>query len=131
MGAWETRRRPGYELPRAFAEAELEFTAKGGGQGELVRVIDRVDSGSVAGLRKGGSVQVVYPLASPADARIDGGQRTYARAALIHILGFTYGGFVVLILLAWPARWVVRRFRASPMASLMAAQAARRAPKPE
>jgi hypothetical protein len=71
-----------------FQSVDLEFTPVGAR--EPVHAFDRVDSGSVAGLRDGAAVLVVYTAAEPRAAQIAGGTRAYARAALVYLLEITY-----------------------------------------
>jgi hypothetical protein len=94
-----------------FQTVDLAFTPAGAR--EPVHAFDRVDSGSVAGLRDGAAVPIVYSIADPRVARIAGGTRTYARAAFVFVLEVTYGLGAVAVLffgVLMAIERVVRRF---------------------
>jgi hypothetical protein len=111
---WSDYKSAGQELLQPFAMADLEFTPAG--WSEPIYVLDRVDANSVAGLREGATVRVEYPFADPRAARIVGGTRTYADAALLYILGATYAGAAVLAFIVLPVFGAIeRRLRASPI----------------
>lgn len=111
---WSDYENAGQELQQPFAMADLEFTPPG--WGEPIHVLDRVDPHSVPGLRQDGTVRVEYPIADPRAARIVGATRTYADAALLYILGVTYGGAAILAFVVFPLLGALeRRLRASPL----------------
>jgi len=97
----------GQSIAHPFDMVDVEFTPSA--RGESVHALDRVDSGSVPGLREGASVPVTYPLADPRAARITVGTREYGRRAWIYVLGLTYGlGGALTIVLALAA-YALRR----------------------
>jgi hypothetical protein len=68
---------------------DLEFTPAG--RAEAVHALDRVDMGSVAGLRVGTTVPVIYPERDPRAARMSVGTRWYGQRAEVYIFEITYG----------------------------------------
>ncbi|MFN8573036.1 MAG: hypothetical protein U0132_13385 [Gemmatimonadaceae bacterium] len=67
-----------------YQMVDLEFTPDS--RSGSVHALDRVDSGSVAGLRDGALVPIVYATSEPRQARIQSGRRSYGRDALLYVL---------------------------------------------
>jgi outer membrane protein OmpA-like peptidoglycan-associated protein len=119
----------GQSISHPFEMVDVEFTPVA--RGESVHALDRVDSGSVAGLREGVSVPVTYPLSDPRAGTMAVGTRQYARRALIYVLGLTYGVGGALTIVAVLIGYALRRLaqlmglsRIPPVALLMCAAAA-------
>jgi hypothetical protein len=98
---WASRTRNSMErirtfelLPQPLDEVTLEVPAIGSAPGTTV--VDSVDHGSVDSLGTRGTVTVVMPAGNPSAARIAGGQRTWARVALIRFVASMY---------LWGALW--------------------------
>jgi len=79
----------GQPIRQPFQMVDVEFTPQGAS--ESVHALDRVDAGSIAGLREGSMVPVMYSLAQPRSAVIAAGTRHFGRRALLHVLELTYG----------------------------------------
>jgi hypothetical protein len=91
---WWTPRAGGQEIRQPFQMVDLEFTPAGAK--EPIHVLDRVDLNSVPGLVQGATVLIDYSAADPTLARMAPGTRTYARQALVYLLGLTYAVGAVL-----------------------------------
>lgn len=93
-------------IPQPFDQVEFQIPATGSTPAAIA--VDSVDHGSVAGLGTQSTVSVVMPAGNLAAARIAGGQRTWARAALVRFVASMY---------LWGAVWaalsvfVASRFR--------------------
>ena len=83
------RRTKGQRLRIPFQIATLSFMVVRG-RGPL-SVTDTVDSGSVATLKNHGRVDIVYPPADPAAARVDGATRHYAADLWWYVMEWVYG----------------------------------------
>lgn len=97
----------GQGIRRPFQMVELEFRPDSAS--DSIHVLDRVDLNSVAGLREGGTVQIVYSSSDPRIARIVGGTRNYSRLNLEYLLGLTYGIGSILAFLVLPGVMLVDR----------------------
>lgn len=98
FGWASTQRTPGQFVPRSFEEVEFDLAAPGR---SAIRRLDRIDSGSMAGLRVGAQVAVEYPIGQPSRARLAGATREWSRAALIYMLKLTWGIGCGVMLLLW------------------------------
>jgi hypothetical protein len=98
---WSTLRRSGQSVPQPYEEAEFDLTLSGG---TALHLRDRVDSGSIPGLRVHAAVDVAFPGGQPLAARLSAGKRTWARAAFVHVLGVTAAFAAALLLLVWLSR---------------------------
>ncbi len=93
-------------LPQPFDEVQLQVPATGSAPTAVA--VDSVDHDSVDGLGTRPTVSVVMPAGNPAVARIAGGQRNWARTALVRFVTSMY---------VWGAIWaalsvfVASRFR--------------------
>jgi hypothetical protein len=100
----------GQSLRDPFQMVDIEFTPDGGK--EPIHVEDRVDLGSVADLRDGGAVQVVYLISNPDAAHIARGTRNYGWNAFVYLMVVTYGGGLATLLLLLVVVWVGSRISA-------------------
>ncbi len=96
---WHDSEESGQGIRQPFQIIDLEFTPKAAA--EPVHVLDRVDQDSVPGLSVGAMVPITYSISDPRIARISGASRTYAKEALIYILGLTYGLGAVVVFVVW------------------------------
>ena len=97
----------GQSISHPFQMVDVEFTP--GARAESVHALDRVDLGSVPGLREGAVVPVTYPLADPRAGWMSIGTRDYGRRAWTYILALTYGIGAVVAFLVFPAVYAVLR----------------------
>ena len=97
------------DIRRPFQMVDIEFTPEGAP--EPVHILDRVDLGSVPGLREGSGVRVLYPVSDPSTARIAGGTRTFPEDVLAYLLGLTYGLGALVAFVFWPAIFLADRIR--------------------
>jgi hypothetical protein len=90
-----------------FQMIDVEFTPQGAA--EAIHVLDRVDLGSLPGLKEGMVLPVTYPRAEPRSARIAGGTREFGRHAFVYFLELTYGIGAALAFVMFPAVYLVVR----------------------
>jgi hypothetical protein len=95
----------GQGIRQPFQMLDLEFTPAGAN--EPIHVLDRVDVDSLPGWHEGAKVTIYYAATDPRLARAAGGTRTYARQAVVYLLGLTYGMGAALAFLVCPAVYVV------------------------
>ncbi|GEM_PF-4696848 len=98
----------GQHIRQPFQIIDLEFTPDSAS--DSIHTLDRVDLNSVAGLREGGTTQIVYSSADPDIARIVGGTRNYPLLNLEYLLGLTYGTGCILAFLVLPGTMFVDKF---------------------
>jgi len=70
----------GQPIGQPFQMVDVEFTPAAAGA-ESLHALDRVDLGSVPGLRAGAAVPVIYPLADPRAGMLAVGTRAYGERA--------------------------------------------------
>lgn len=118
----------GEDIGRPFQMVDLEFVPAG--RTESVHALDRVDLGSVPGLRPAATVPVTYPLADPRAGQMSVGTRDYGRQIFIYMLGLTFGLGAVVAFVVCPAIFYMgllarRVVRSSPVLSVAFDPAAR------
>jgi hypothetical protein len=97
----------GQPIRYPFQMIDVEFTPQGAA--EAIHALDRVDLGSLPGLKEGIVVPVTYSRAAPRSARIAGGTREFGRHALVYFLELTYGIGAALAIVMFPAVYLVLR----------------------
>jgi hypothetical protein len=121
---WSTRRNQGQYVPKPYEEVAFDVATE---DTRVLHLVDRVDSGSVAGLRVGGRVAVAHPPGAPSRARLAGATRDWSHAALLYTLASTWliaGGLVLLA-------WLAGRTRRALAALTGQTRAAREGSQPE
>lgn len=93
----ETDDNDGLPLLHPYQLVRLEYVPQG--MDTAVVAIDKIDEGSVAGLKKGGSAPIVYDAAHPRIAMLQGATRQFSRQAWIEVILCGVG--LTLLLLAW------------------------------
>src|SRR5690348_14455579 len=99
------RGRRGEHIPKPYQRVDLRLALAGR---TPVVLHDTIDAESMPGLTSNQSVVVVYPVADPTDGRILGATRTFAEAAFVWFMEWTYALAVVLIVLFELARGAAR-----------------------
>ncbi len=91
-------REGGQDIPQPYQMVDLEFTP-GVGSGP-VHALDRVDVDSVAGMRPGTTVPILYSTANPRLAQIAGGSRTYREKAVAYLAeqAFIWSAAIMVVL---------------------------------
>lgn len=98
----------GQWIRQPFQMLDLEFTPEG--TTDSIHALDRIDLGSVPGLRQDATLQISYSLSDPHVVRIAGATSTYVQAALLFILGLAYALAALVTFVAFPAMGLAQRF---------------------
>ncbi|HEV3060773.1 MAG TPA: hypothetical protein VGY48_21185, partial [Vicinamibacterales bacterium] len=99
----------GQPVGRPFYMLDLEFTPAG--ERDPVHAVDRIDIGSVPGLRRGGQVSISYSSTDPRAARVAGASRTYDRSAWLYLMSLTFGAAAIATFVIAPILYGLRRIR--------------------
>ena len=95
---WSTQRNPGQFVPRSFEEVKVDVAT---GDGRVLHLLDRIDSGSVAGLHVGARVAVEHPPGAPSLTRLVDATRDWSHTALLYMLASTWVIAAGIVVLAW------------------------------